>query len=171
MVNPGDIVLQDRTRINKIDFQDVKKTRFSIVLFTYKNVSGTYACTVPLINQNKKSKKQKTSKNYCHVPFIITTDRKSDIAKLDSAYLYNADTIHPTGLTVSLDILIKLNEQILEVEDIDENLFEFISSEIKKSLKKLRKERKKITKVEKKEKKQKSLKLKKEYQKKKANKY
>ena len=164
MITPGSIVLQDKTRINKVNYNDNANTRFSIVLFTYTNNGKTYACTAPVISRYKALNKIDKSISYLYIPNTILNEKKFSVVKLDATYLYEEKELHSTSFYIDLDLLININKQLLLV-NLDSEIEEFIKSEIKKSLKKLRQQKRKIKEQEKIKKETRKLELKQAYKK------
>ncbi len=164
MITPGNIVLQDKTRINKVNYKDNAYNRFSIVLFTYTNNDKTYACTTPIISRYKALNKIDKSINYLYIPNAILNEKKFSVIKLDSTYLYEEKELHTTNFSIDIDLLININKQLLLV-NLDSEIDEFIKTEIKKSLKKLRQQKRKIKEQEKINNETRKLKLKQAYKK------
>lgn len=164
MITPGSIVLQDKTKINKVNYKDNANTRFSIVLFTYTNNDKTYACTAPIVSRYMSLNKIDKSINYIYIPNAILNEKKFSVVKLDATYLYEEKELHTTNFSIDIDLLININKQLLLV-NLDSEIEKFIKSVIKKSLKKLRQQKRKINEQEKIKKETRKLELKQTYKK------
>lgn len=101
MFRSGDIVVQDRTMINNVNYKDNKKDRLSVVLFGIDIEGDEYACTVPLTNNPRSALKSDDS--YCYFPYLIYDQRKYSCVKLNSANIYPVDIIHPMGINLGED--------------------------------------------------------------------
>lgn len=168
MLKPGDIVTQDKTMVNKKDFFDNKKNRLSIVLFSYidKN-NDLYYCTAPITNATRGTYFKEVSPNFLYMPSAILNTTKLCCVKLDSIYLYKDKTVNYTGISLNRDLLYRIYDKVLslEVETIQQELYNFIKIMI---VDQMDKEKRKIKKEYKEKQKQKKLRrkeLKKNYKK------
>ncbi len=161
MLKPGDIVTQKKTMINKVNFNDNKENRLSIVLFSYldKN-NGLYYCTVPITNATRGVHSKLISPNHVYMPSAILSTTKLCCAKIDSIYLYKDEIINSTGLSLEKNLLYKIYDKVLrlEVDEVQKELYDFIKIMIndiiakeKNELKKVYKEKQKLKKLKRKE--------------------
>lgn len=96
MFSSGEIVVQDRTMINNVNYKDNKTTRLSVVLFETKIDGDVFVCTAPLTNNPKAALKYQDS--YYYIPYLIYDERKYSCVKLNAANIYNHDLVHSTGI-------------------------------------------------------------------------
>lgn len=161
MLKPGDIVTQKKTMINKVNFNDNKENRLSIVLFSYLDKNNQlYYCTVPITNATKGVVPKLVSPNYIYMPFILLNNTKLCCAKINSIYLYKDEIVNSTGLSLEKDLLYRVYEGILrlKVDEIQQELYNFIKIMItdqidkeKKELRRAYKEKQKLKKIKRKE--------------------
>lgn len=161
MLKPGEIVIQKKTMINKVNFKDNKENRLSIVLFSYidKN-NDLYYCTVPITNATSSIHSKIISPNFVYMPCAILSATKLCCAKIDSIYLYKDEIINSTGIILEKNLLYRIYDKVLqlEVNEVRKELYDFIKIMItdqidkeKKELKKAYKEKQRLKKLKKKE--------------------
>ena len=128
MFKPGDVVMQEKTMVNKLNFKDNKKDRLSIVLFSFKENDKIYYATVPITNITKTNHYKILSNNYLYMPYSILNDTKLCCAKIDSIYLYGENSLTKTDININEHTLMILFKKILtiEVEDYQKELYDFI---------------------------------------------
>ena len=160
MFNLGDIVLQEKTLVNKKNYKDNKKNRLSVVLFNFIYNNKSYICTCPITNHQLKI--NNFSNKFLYIPYQILNDRKYCSIKLDSVNYYLSEEIKPTGLKLDINIMLKLynkmldlniNEFVFNLEEcriLKENIIKTIES-IKKEENKRIKEEKRLKKLKRKE--------------------
>lgn len=142
MFNEGDVVLQKNTLVNGVNFKDNKETRLSIVLFNYKDENGdniVYTC--PITNHIPNIKKP--NNNILYVPYLLLTSKKLCSIKLDSTYKYPENELRTTGLKINNNIMLKVYDKLLNLENtFDLEQYNIIKENIlklkkKKNIKKL----------------------------------
>ena len=161
MLKPGDIVTQKNTMINKVNFNDNKENRLSIVLFSYLDKNNElYYCTVPITNATRGVHPKLISPNHVYMPSAILSTTKLCCAKIDSIYLYKDEIINSTGLSLEKNLLYRIYDKVLhlEVDEVQKELYNFIKIMIndiiakeKNELKKAYKEKQKLKKLKRKE--------------------
>lgn len=155
MFKPGDVVMQEKTMVNKLNFKDNKQNRLSIVLFSYEENDKIYYATVPVTNASRGTYNKIISKNHLYMPYSILNDTKFCCAKIDSIYLYDENNLKKADISINERTLMLLFKKILtiEVEDYQKELYDFIkimindhmdrcASKEKQEKKKILKERK-----------------------------
>ena len=155
MFKPGDVVMQEKTMVNKLNFKDNKQNRLSIVLFSYEENDKIYYATVPVTNASRGIYNKIISKNHLYMPYSILNDTKFCCAKIDSIYLYDENNLKKADISINERTLMLLFKKILtiEVEDYQKELYDFIkimindhmdrcASKEKQEKKKILKERK-----------------------------
>ena len=85
MFKPGDVVMQEKTMVNKVNFKDNKQNRLSIVLFSYEENNKLYYATVPVTNATRGTYNKIISKNHLYMPYSILNDTKFCCAKIDKS--------------------------------------------------------------------------------------
>lgn len=161
MLKPGDIVTQTKTMINKVNFDDNKENRLSIVLFSYIDKNNElYYCTVPITNATNNIYSKIVSQNHVYMPRAILSNTKLCCAKIDSIYLYKNKDVKSTGLSLEKDLIYRIYNKVLglEVDEVRQELYNFIKIMIndniareKRELKKEHKEKQKIKRLKSKE--------------------
>lgn len=128
MFKPGDVVMQEKTMVNKLNFKDNKQNRLSIVLFSYEENNKLYYATVPVTNATRGTYNKIISKNHLYMPYSILNDTKFCCAKIDSIYLYDENNLTKTDININERTLMLLFKKILtiEVEDYQKELYDFI---------------------------------------------
>lgn len=128
MFKPGDVVMQEKTMVNKLNFKDNKQNRLSIVLFSYEENDKIYYATVPVTNASRGTYNKIISKNHLYIPFSILSDTKFCCAKIDSIYLYDENNLKKADISINERTLMLLFKKILtiEVEDYQKELYDFI---------------------------------------------
>lgn len=128
MFKPGDVVMQEKTMVNKLNFKDNKQNRLSIVLFSYEENDKIYYATVPVTNASRGTYSKVISKNHLYMPFSILSDTKFCCAKIDSIYLYDENNLKKADISINEHALMLLFKKILtiEVEDYQKELYDFI---------------------------------------------
>lgn len=168
MLRPGDIVTQKNTKINKINFKDNKPNRLSVVLFHYIDEEGKlYYCTAPVTNATKGIYNKINSSNHYYMNHPILSNTKFCCVKLDSAYLYNADSVHHTSLNVGETMLYGIYKKMLLIEPNEDEIefYNFVKIMINDTIDRNRKALKKEYKEKQKEKKLRRKELKNNYKK------
>lgn len=160
MIQPGSIVLQKNTLVNKINFKDNKKNRFSVVLFEFNYNNEEYICSCPITNHLQTIKN--FSSNYLYIPFQILDDKKYCSIKLDSVYFYPKEDINLTGLELNNNVVLKIYDSLMNIQSdsisltseqlniLKENILKIITQK-KKEEKRILKENKKLRKLKRKE--------------------
>ncbi len=161
MLKPGEIVTQKKTMVNKVNFKDNKENRLSLVLFSYiDKYNDLYYCTVPITNATRGIFPKSVSPNYIYMPYVLLNTTKLCCAKINSIYLYKDEIVNSTGLSLEKDLLYRVYEGILrlKVDEIQQELYDFIKIMIsdqidkeKKELKRAYKEKQKLKKLKRKE--------------------
>ena len=128
MFKPGDVVMQEKTMVNKLNFKDNKQNRLSIVLFSYEENDKIYYATVPVTNASRGTYNKIISKNHLYIPFSILSDTKFCCAKIDSIYLYDENNLKKADISINERTLMLLFKKVLtiEVEDYQKELYDFI---------------------------------------------
>lgn len=114
MFNPGCIVFQKNTLVNKNNYKDNKMNRLSVVLFEFKYNNEEYVCSCPITNHKQTIKN--ISKNSLYIPFQILSDQKYCSVKLDSVYFYPKKDITKTGLNLEEKTVLKIYNALLDLE-------------------------------------------------------
>lgn len=160
MFNPGDIVFQKNTLVNKKNFKDNKDNRLSVILFEIKINDKDYVCSCPITNHVQTIKNFK--KNSIYIPFQILNDYKYCSIKIDSLYLYPVEEIKLSGLNLNEKTMLKIydnilnldnNETVFNLEELNiiKNNIEIIKNNLDKTQKKKLKEEKRLRKIKRKE--------------------
>lgn len=168
MLKPGDIVTQTKTMINKVNFDDNKENRLSVVLFSYVDKNDElYYCTVPITNTTKNVYSKLISQNHVYMPNAILNSTKLCCAKINSIYLYKNEDVKSTGLSLEKDLIYRIYNKILglEVDEVRQELYNFIKIMINDNIASEKRELKKEHKEKQKIKRLKSKKLKNNYKK------
>jgi hypothetical protein len=122
MLKTGDVVWQNRTMINNVNYSDNKDMRLSVELFTTEIEGREYACTVPITNSVNSYKK--SPKYYYHMPFLLLDDSKLSCVKLSAINLYSTDIMHSTSLTIGNDHIDRIFNKVKDMPyDKKENRF------------------------------------------------
>ena len=168
MLKPGEIITQKKTMINKVNFDDNKENRLSVVLFSYIDKNNElYYCTAPISNATRGIHSKIISPNHVYMPSAILSTTKLCCAKIDSTYLYKEENINSTGIFLEKDVLYRIYYAILhlEVDEVQKELYDFIKIIISDQIDKEEKELKKVYKEKQKLKKLKRKELKRNYKK------
>ena len=115
MLKSGDIVVQDRTMINNVNYKDNKKNRLSVVLFETTIDGESFICTVPLTNSPKAALKYKDS--YYYFPYLIYDSKKYSCVKINSANIYPIDIVHSTGLSLDRNHMNRIFSKLMEYSE------------------------------------------------------
>lgn len=118
MFNPGDIVYQKYTSVNKINNKDNKENRMSVILFEFLYNKEEYVCSCPITNHVQKI--NNFSNKFFYIPYQILNDKKYCSIKLDSINFYPKVDIKSIGLNLNYDTMLKVYNHLL---DMDINLF------------------------------------------------
>ena len=115
MIKNGSIVLQKNTLVNKVNYKDNKQNRFSVILFELELNNEEYVCSCPITNHIQSIKNYK--KNFLYLPYQILSDKKYCSIKLDSVYFYPKKDIIKTGLELNNNIILKIYNAILNLDN------------------------------------------------------
>lgn len=99
MLKSGDIVLQEYTMINNKNFKDNKEVRLSVVLFSVEIDDTSYVCTCPITNSYNNARKH--PEKYYYSDFLVLNPKKLCCVKIDSANLYDVNTVHSVSIRLS----------------------------------------------------------------------
>ena len=115
MIKNGSIVLQKNTLVNKVNYKDNKQNRVSVILFELEQNNEEYVCSCPITNHIQSIKNYK--KNFLYLPYQILSDKKYCSIKLDSVYFYPKKDIIKTGLELNNNIILKIYNAILNLDN------------------------------------------------------
>ena len=130
MFKSGDIVVQDRTMINNVNYKDNKATRLSVVLFETEIDGEIFVCTAPLTNNPKAALKYQDS--YYYIPYLMYDERKYSCIKLNAANIYNPNIVHSTGIYLGRDHMNRIFSKLMDYPEPKnrEDLYKLIRENI-----------------------------------------
>lgn len=130
MFKSGDIVVQDRTMMNNLNYKDNKETRLSVVLFETEIDGEIFVCTAPLTNNPKAALKYQDS--YYYIPYLMYDERKYSCIKLNSANIYNLNIVHSTGIYLGREHMNRIFSKLMDYPEPKnrEDLYKLIRENI-----------------------------------------
>ena len=130
MFKSGDIVVQDRTMMNNVNYKDNKATRLSVVLFETEIDGEIFVCTAPLTNNPKAALKYQDS--YYYIPYLMYDERKYSCIKLNAANIYNPNIVHSTGIYLGRDHMNRIFSKLMDYPEPKnrEDLYKLIRENI-----------------------------------------
>lgn len=130
MFKSGDIVVQDRTMMNNVNYKDNKATRLSVFLFETEIDGEIFVCTAPLTNNPKAALKYQDS--YYYIPYLMYDERKYSCIKLNAANIYNPNIVHSTGIYLGRDHMNRIFSKLMDYPEPKnrEDLYKLIRENI-----------------------------------------